>query len=178
MEFLVELLHNPFFIQGFGFLGTLLVAIGMQQRQYDRIVACKIANELIAGTQYLLMGGYTGMAVNYAACLSNAVYWWRIRKGKSTLPFQILFGIMFVVIGLLSWHSWISIFVVFAKLISSVALGINNPKVIRILNLISTPCWLMYNIFMFNIAGMCSDLLMLSSLIIAVIRLDLKKSDS
>lgn len=178
MNFLLELLKNPLFIQGFGFIGTLLVAIGMQQKQYDRIVACKIANEVIAGTQYLLMGGYTGMAVNYAACFSNAVYWWRIRKGKSTLPFQILFGIMFVVIGLLSWHSWISIFVVFAKLISSVALGINNPKVIRFLNLISTPCWLMYNIFMFNIAGMCSDLLMLSSLIIAVIRLDLKKSDS
>ena len=83
---------------------------------------------------------------------------------------------MFVVIGLLSWHSWISIFVVLAKLISSVALGINNPKIIRILNLISTPCWLMYNIFMFNIAGMCSDLIMLTSLVVAVIRLDLKRS--
>ena len=115
------------------------------------------------------------MAVNFASCVANGVYWLRIRKNKSTLPFQIVFGIMFVVIGCLSWHGWVSIFVILAKLISSVALGINNTRVIRILNLISTPCWLMYNIYMFNIAGMCSDTIMLTSLVIAVIRLDIKK---
>ena len=178
MDFLLEIFQNKFFIQGIGFFGTLLVAIGMQQKKYDRIVACKISNEIISGFQYLLLGGYTGMTVNFASCFANGVYWWRIKKGKSTLPFQILFGIMFVVIGLLSWHGWISIFVVCAKMISSVALGINNPKVIRILNLISTPCWLVYNIFMFNIAGMCSDLIMLTSLVVAIIRLDLKRSEA
>ena len=177
MEFLLSLLRNPYFIQGIGFLGTLTVAIGMQQRQYNRIVACKITNEIISGFQYLLLGGFTGMAVNFASCFANGTYWWRIRKGKSTLPFQIVFGIMFVVIGSLSWHGWVSLFVIAAKLISSVALGINNTRVIRILNLISTPCWLMYNIYMFNIAGMCSDLIMLTSLIIAVIRLDIRKTE-
>lgn len=175
MEFLLSILKNPYFVQGIGFLGTLLVAIGMQQKQYHRIVACKISNELISGFQYLLLGGYTGMVVNFASCISNGVYWLRIRKGKSTLPFQIVFGIMFVVIGSLSWHGWVSIFVILAKLISSIALGINNTRVIRILNLISTPCWLMYNIYMFNIAGMCSDLIMLTSVISAIIRIDVLK---
>ena len=80
---------------------------------------------------------------------------------------------MFVVLGALSWHGPISIFVVVAKLISSVALGINNPRTIRILNLISNPCWLIYNIYVFSIAGIVSDILVISSVVIAVIRLDI-----
>lgn len=172
IAFFADLFQNQIFIQGIGFVGTALVVLGMQCKSYNKVVAVKISNELIAAFQYLLLGGYTGMVMNLAACGTNSIYWVLIRKGKSTLPFQIAFGIMFVVIGFMSWHGWVSLFVIFAKLISSVALGINNTRVIRILNLISTPCWLMYNIFMFSIAGMCSDIFMITSLIIAIIRLD------
>lgn len=173
MDFLAELFKNQIFIQGIGFLGTALVILGMQCRSYNKVVAVKISNELIASFQYFLLGGYTGMAMNLTACVTNSIYWILIKKGKSTLPFQIAFGILFVAIGFASWHGWISVFVILAKLISSIALGINNTRIIRILNLISTPCWLIYNIFMFSIAGMCSDILMIVSLIIAVIRLDI-----
>ena len=80
---------------------------------------------------------------------------------------------LFVGIVLLSWDGWISIFVLLAKVISTVSLGINNTKIIRILNLFSTPCWLMYNIFVGSIAGMCSDVLMITSIIIGIIRVDI-----
>ena len=173
IAFFSDLFQNQIFIQGIGFVGTALVVLGMQCKSYNKVVFVKIANELIASFQYLLLGGYTGMVMNLTACATNTVYWARIRKGKSTRIFQILFGILFVVIGFLSWHGWISLFVIFAKLISSISLGINNTKVIRILNLISTPCWLIYNIYMFSIAGICSDIFMILSLIIAVIRIDI-----
>jgi len=80
---------------------------------------------------------------------------------------------MFVIIGALSWHGPISIFVVLAKLISSVSLGIKNPRTIRILNLISNPCWLVYNIYVGSIVGMIADSLVTTSVLIAVIRLDI-----
>ena len=67
----------------------------------------------------------------------------------------------------------IAIFVILAKLFSSMALGIHNPRVIRILNLISNPCWLIYNIYVFSIAGIVSEILVISSVVIAVIRLDI-----
>ena len=154
-------------------MGAAFVVIGMQQKKYGQIVLCKIINEFLAAVHYILLGGWTGMAANFASCVSNGIYWHRITKGKSTLVFQIIFGIMFVGIGLLSWHGPVSLFVVAAKLISSVSLGIKNPKTIRILNLISNPCWLVYNIYMGSIAGMTTDSLVILSVLIAVIRLDL-----
>ena len=156
-----------------GFCGTIIVVIGMQQKKYKHIVLCKIGNEFLSSVHYLLLGGYTGMLANLASCMTNGCYYFRIKKGKSTLPFQIIFAAMFVAIGALSWHGAISIFVVLAKLISSVALGIKNPRTIRILNLISNPCWLVYNIYVFSLAGIACEAVTLISLIVGILRMDL-----
>ena len=158
-----------------GFLGTITIVIGMQQKKYDHIVLCKIGNEFFAAVHYLLLGGYTGMLVNFASIFANGTYWYRIKKGKSTLPFQIAFAIVFVTLGALSWQGFISLFVIAAKLFSSVSLGIKNPRVIRILNLMSNPCWLTYNIFMQSLVAIISDSLVIGSVVIAVIRLDILK---
>ena len=168
-----DLLSLNVIAQVIGFLGTIVVVIGMQQKQYKRIVLCKIGNEFLSSVHYLLLGGYTGMLANLASCLTNGCYYFRIKKGKSTLPFQIAFGAMFVVIGALSWHGPISIFVVLAKLLSSVALGMKHPRTIRILNLISNPCWLIYNIYMGSFAGMLTDSMVILSVAIAIVRLDI-----
>jgi hypothetical protein len=136
-------------------------------------VLCKIANSFLSSVHYLFLGGYTGMCINLASCFTNAVYWRRNKLGKSNLIFQILFGAMFVALGLLSWHSPFSMFVIIAKLISSVAMGIHNPRIIRILNLISFPCWLIYNIHMGSFSGIISDSLSITSVVIGIIRLDI-----
>ena len=134
---------------------------------------CKIANQFLGGVHYLLLGGYTGMMTNLVSCGTNLVYYSRIKKGKSTLPFQIIFATLFVILGVLSWHGPISLLVIVAKVVSSVAMGNKNPRVIRILNLISGPCWLAYNIYVGSVAGIISDSFMIISVIIAIMRLDI-----
>ena len=166
-------LTNEVWAQIIGFMGTAFIVIGMQQKKYDHIVLCKISNSFLSSVHYLFLGGYTGMCINLASCFTNAVYWRRNKQGKSNVIFQILFGAMFVALGLLSWHSPFSIFVIIAKLISSVAMGIHNPRIIRILNLISFPCWLIYNIHMGSFSGMISDSLSIASVVIGIIRLDI-----
>ena len=80
--------------QALGFLGTIIIIIGMQQKKYKHIVMCKIGNEFLSSVHYLLLGGYTGMLANLASCMTNGFYYFRIKKGKSTLPFQIVFACM------------------------------------------------------------------------------------
>ena len=159
--------------QVLGFMGAAIVVIGMQQKEYKRVAICKISNQFLGGVHYALLGGYTGMLTNLASCLTSLVYYFRIKKGKSTLPFQIIFATVFVILGALSWHGPISILVIIAKLASSIAMGNKNPRTIRILNLISSPCWLAYNIYVGSLAGIISDSSVIISTIIGIIRLDL-----
>ena len=159
--------------QVLGFMGAAIVVVGMQQKEYKHVAICKISNQFLGGVHYALLGGFTGMLTNLASCITTCIYYFRIKKGKSTLPFQIAFATLFVILGLLSWHGPISILVIIAKLASSVAMGNKNPRVIRILNLISSPCWLIYNIYVGSLAGIISDSSVIISVIIAIIRLDI-----
>ena len=172
-EFFAQLVKNPIFIQCFGYLGTACVVIGMQCKSYNKVLSAKCANSFFAGTQYWMFGKYESMLVSYVAILANVTYWGVNKKKKSATPYQVAFGILFVLIVMWQWRDWTSIFVLCAKVLSTVSLGFNNTRTIRILNLISTPCWLAYNISIPNYAGICSDLLMLTSLTIALIRIDI-----
>ena len=175
MEIFLSLIQNPYFIQGFGLVGTILALVGMQSKSYSRLAACKIGNEVIDGIHYLLLGQFDGAIVNFVSCTTNPVYWHRIKRGKSTLPFQIAFGLLFVSIVLWQWNGWINIFILVAKLLSSVALGINSVRVIRILNLISSGCWLLYSFYVGSVAGILTNVLLLISLISAIVRIDIRE---
>jgi len=160
------------------FLGTITIVIGMQQKKYKHISMCKIGNEFLSGIHYLLLGGYTGMVANLISCLTNACYYFRIKKGKSTLPFQIAFTILFVIIGLLSWHGPISIFVILAKVCSSLSLSVKDPKWVRLINLCYNPFWLIYDAYVGSIIGVITDLMIIGSTAIAIFRLDIKKGSA
>ena len=165
--------RNVLIGQIIGSIGMIIVVIGMQQKKYDRIVLCKMLNSFFGGVHYIFLGGYTGMVINLASILTNGVYWYRNKHNKSNLVFQIIFGIGFVALGLLSWHGPISLFVVAAKTFSSIALGLKNTRHIRILNAISSPCWLVYNAFMGSIPGTIGETLITLSTLIAIVRLDI-----
>lgn len=173
IAFFSALVKNEIFIQCFGFLGTACVVIGMQCKSYNKILFAKCSNSCFAGLQYLMFGRYPAMTVSLVACGANVAYWQLNKRGKKVFPYQIAFGVLFVIIVILQWQDWRSIFVLMAKVLSTVSLGFRNTKIIRILNLISTPCWFAYNISIPSIAGVCSDLLMMTSLIIALIRIDI-----
>ncbi len=49
-----------------------------------------------------------------------------------------------------------------------------NAGVIRIFGIIKTPVWLTYNIAAFSIGGILSDLICFGSIIVGVLRLDVK----
>lgn len=168
-------LNQYLLAQILGFIGMAFIMIGMQQRKYGLIVFCENVNNLLCAIHYILLGGYTGMCICLASCFTNMVYWYRNKKGKSNFIYQVVFGILFVLLSLLSWHSIFSVFILIAKLVSSVSLGINNPRIIRLLKLISFPCWLVYDIHMGSLSGIVGDLMSIGSVVIGIIRLDIVK---
>ena len=123
IEFFAALVKNEIFIQCFGFLGTACVVIGMQCKTYNKVLFAKCSNSCFAGLQYLMFGKFPAMTVSFVACGANIVYYYLNKKGKRVYPFQIAFGVMFVIIVALQWQDWTSVFVLVAKVLSTVSLG-------------------------------------------------------
>ena len=53
-----------------------------------------------------------------------------------------------------------------------------SPRVIRALNLPSSTCWLIYNSIYFSVAGLMNEILVITSIIIAEVRLYHKQKKS
>ena len=174
---MIEFFTDGIVIQIIGFVGMILSIISFQSKSYQKIIWIRVASEFVFAVQYFLLGAYTGMATNLTSCVTNSIYRERIKRGKSVLGFQIAFAILFAGIGVWSWHGAVSLLVIAAKILSTVANGNANPKVLRILNLIINPLWLIYDIIVFSLAGIFSDAFTIISIIVAMVRLDKKRKE-
>lgn len=130
-------------------------------------------NEFLFGIQYFFLGAYTGMAMNFVGCVRNVIFSNRVAKGKKTGPFIALFSVLFTIFGVVTWQGSKSILIIIAKVLSTVAYGNKNTRVVRAIILVTSSSWLIYNSFAGSIAGVICEVLTLFSIISAFIRLDL-----
>ena len=176
LSFIPDLLKNQIFIQTLGFIGLIIQVLSIQSKAYKKVIFMTITAELVFGIQLFLLGAITGAVTNIGACVSNTVYYLCIKNGKKTFPFQILFGIIFVALGIFTWEGMLSLLVIIAKVISTVSYGIKHTKTIRICKLISLPLWLVYDARHGSIGGVINDILVIASAIVGIIRLDKEKA--
>lgn len=182
------------FVQLLGFVAIFVNIISVQFNSYKKIILLKTVGSFLFATQYFLLGAFSGMVMDIIGTIRNIVFTSVVQKNKSTKPYIILFSIITFVLGvstiILTWDKsieavskwtdnigfatglavFISILSIIAKLLSTVAYGINNPHKIRMLNLPTSMCWVVYNAVVVSLAGVFNEILVISSIIIAEIR--------
>lgn len=166
-------------LHGVGILGILAAILAFQCRKHNRILAFRTANELLFAVQYFLLGmagqaaAYTGMAMNLVGCVRNTVFTEQVKRGKSTKVSAAIFSVLFLVFTAVTWGGPKSILIGFAKVVSTLAYGNPNPRVVRLLILLTSSCWLVYNIAVGAWEGAICEALTLGSIVIGIIRYDL-----
>lgn len=162
-----------FLIQITGIFGIAASLVAFQCKKHGSIMVFKTINELLFALQYFLLGAYTGVTVNIIGCIRNLVLAEEVRKSKPTKVATILFSAMFVVFGFVFWQGSKSILIIFAKVLSTLAYGNKNTTLVRAIILITTVCWLIYNIAVGSFAGAVNESLTLVSLLVGIVRFDL-----
>ena len=160
-----------------GFVGLTLYVITFQFKEYKKLIFFKTTSEAIFGVHYLMLGAVTGGFSNFVGATRNVIFAILVSKKKSTLPAQIVFAVIFVIIGILTWQGPLSLLVITAKMITTAAYGISNSKTIRRLALPVSLCWIIYNGISRSIGGVIAEIFGITSVITAMIRLDMKKKD-
>lgn len=180
-----------FIVQAIGFIAIAFNLIAVQFNTHGKIIAFKTLGSTCFFIQYLLLGAYTGMIMDLVGSTRNIVFAVNVKKGKSNKLAIILFSILTVVLGVLSivltWDvskiRWsndvkiatilmvaVSIVSIIAKLLTTVAYGIKNPHIIRMINLPSCSLWIIYNLVVFSLAGIVNEIMSICSVVIAEIR--------
>lgn len=161
--------------QGIGYIGLLFGVLSCQMKKHKTILFCKTMNELVFGVQYLMIGATTGLIMNSFSCVRNAVFTAQVKRGKSTLWAQIGFSVLFTVLGLcFRTESLIAcLLVIFSKVGTTIAYGLKNTTLLRLITLPTYIGWLIYDVVCNSQAGVINQIFVTISLSVALVRLDL-----
>lgn len=182
------------FIQVIGFIGIALNILSVQFNKHWKIMLFKTLGSMTFVIQYLLLGAWVGMVMDLIGSIRNIIFTLNVKNGKSNKWWIIFFTAFTFIAGVITiattwdksigyasrWSSnasvvliiavSISIISIVAKLLTTVAYGFKNPHVIRMVNLPSNACWVIYNAVAYSLAGVVNDLMCICSIIIAEIR--------
>ncbi len=186
-------------VQIIGFIAIGMNLIAVQFNKHWKIVAFCTFGSFLFGVQYAFLGAYTGVVMEAVGWIRNFVFIRQVQLGKPTRKLIYLFSIITLILGvisiILSWDKsieavlrWssditiatilsvgISIVAIVAKVLSTVAYGIENPHRIRMIKLPVSILWFFYNVIAFSIAGVINEIMSVCSITIAEFRFKNKK---
>jgi len=77
--------------------------------------------------------------------------------------------------GVYTWNGPLTLLPMSAMILTTVAFGISNPKITRLLSFPSSPLWLIYNLVNQSWGGVLTECFNMGSIIIGMLRFDRKK---
>lgn len=166
------------FIQGIGFLGTVLFFLSYQCRQNKNLFRVQFVSYLCYTTHLLMLGAVTG-GISYilntlrSFCLGSRH---AFLKGKTMC---LLICAMQLVTLYFTWDGWLSILPVAANIASTLGGYTHNGQKIRAAGMfINSPLWIIYDIAVGSWAGVVDELVSEASMILSVCRYGWKNLDA
>lgn len=141
-----------------------------------RILLFKFISDALWFLNYLLMGGFTGAALNAVAMTREAVFSVRDRykwAGAKWIP--ALFLLLTWVSPVLEWvragaFTWQPLLPAIGSMIFVIGFYARNTKLTKVSSLFGNALWLTYAVLLHNWAGMVGNILMLISALIGIVR--------
>ena len=169
--------------QGIGILGMVMNILSYQAKKQKNIIVIQFFGCLFFAINFFMLEAFTGAILNAIGVIRAVIY---INKDK--IKFMKLVNYFFIIIYVLSYFATFLVFKkeitvlnliievlpVIAMIASTIAFAMNSAKSVRRFAFISSPSWLVYNCVNLAVGAIVCEIFTLISVILAVIRLDIK----
>ena len=156
--------------QGLGIVAIALGFLSYQMKTREGLVFAQFATAICFVLHYLMIGAYSGMALNIISVIRNYVYFQLGKKGSVAKVWAVVFSVIMGAIGILSWQNWYSIFVVLGLIINSYCMSFSNPQSIRKSILVTSPLVLIYDVLVLSVGGAVYESIAIISAVIGILR--------
>ena len=155
--------------QGLGIMGAGFNIGSFQLKSNKKLILSQFLGSLFFLFNYLLLGAYTGCFMNGMGVVRNFIF---LGGEKTRKPYVLILLNLALIAGtILTWQSYLSIFPLIGMIAATVAMYLNNGRIIRVVQLfISSPCWLIYNFASMTIGGVACEIFVIVSTAISFIR--------
>ncbi len=156
------------------------------QKKKSTLLILQLLSSVMFTVNYFLLGALAGAIINIVSIVRAIVFLWKDKLHSDNLIWTAGFITAYLA-------SYASVFLIFDKeptpinliieflpVIAMTAIHLSlrytNTKMVRRYGLVSSPSWLVYNIAIFSIGGMICEALNFVSIIIGILKYDIKKT--
>lgn len=172
-----NILVNKIVAQIIGILAILIFALSPQQKTKQNVLIFQLISSILYGLQYFILGAFSAVVINIIGAIKE--FWFYLyAKKESKIPLKILliYIIAVIIAGMFTYTDIFSVFPTILAILMTYATWQKNLKNFRILSIISSTSWIIYNFVVCAYVNAIGNLFQLISAIIAVICLDIIKS--
>ena len=153
-----------------GFISVGLFFYSYQCTEKRKLIAIQTIATALSCVQYLLIGAFSGFALNVVCIIRNIAFYYRDKYKRTDLLLPILFSLSMAVASVFSWEGIHSLLITMGLVVNTMCMGIFDAKDFRKTILISSSLILLYNIFAFSYSGILSESISLVSVVIGILR--------
>ena len=176
-DFITEMTTLELFAQAVGICATVLAIISFQQKTQKRIVFFQLLNNVLWTAHFLMLGAWAGGILNAIGIFRGLVFVHRTDKKWAQSPVWYgVFSLAFIGAAIFSWHQGdgaLALLPMAGMLFTTVSLALRNPFRVRVVSFFSSPCWLTYNVIKGSLPGAFTEVFMMCSIIVGILRIDL-----
>ncbi|GEM_PF-227018 len=162
-----------------GFCAMTSAIICFLQKDRKRIMKWQIVVTFLWTLHFILLRTPTGAAINSLQVVRSLIFINKdTRKWARWNGWLAIFILLTLIIGIATRDSsmgFISFLPVIGTTFSNISLWMRKPFTIRLLTFPVSLTWIVYDFTAKSMAGVCSELFVITSLIIAIFTIDLKK---
>lgn len=148
--------------------GCVLLVMAAGTSKPGRTVALQTGQLLLAATANVLLGGYTGAALNMVSIVRNIV----VLKEKYYMPVRILFVILMITTGICTNNrGWMGYGIILGNAVFTACLGQKREELIKVALAFCIFWWSMYDFTNKNYVGAVFDVATFLSAIVGFIRI-------
>lgn len=154
-----------------GIIALILTVISVQFKTKEKIVMCSVFANIVVAIQFFLLNAITGAIIsiiNTVRCL--IFYYYKKKDMKPSLVVLVLFEIVAIVSGIISWQNIWSLIPIIVTVVYTYGLWQDNVTVIRITTGIAGLGWSVYDIIVRAYVGAIQEISQFISAIISLIR--------
>ncbi|MBR5780220.1 MAG: YgjV family protein [Clostridia bacterium] len=170
--------------QSIGIVAMAMIILSFQQKSQKNIIIMQLCGNVLFAVNMFMIGAVAGGFLNLIGACRAFVYTNRKTFRADKLVWFFVFGVFYILAYALSFlvfdkePTLFNFIIEFLPLIGMFSTGIafylNTPKTMRQMGLISSPSWLIYNVFNFALGGIICEILAMFSIVIGMIRHDRK----
>jgi len=173
------------FIQAVGIVAMTIHMLSFQRPTQKGILRMQLVSSLLFAFHFGVIGAITGSILNLIGAGRAVVFGNREKKWARSKWWLPLFITLYLAAYVLTFTVFgkeatpgnlvLEFLPVMGMTVSNVSFLLDNERKLRILALINSPLWMVYNGISGSIGGTVTEIFSLISVIVAIIRFDIRK---